>query len=171
MPAELSRAQLDDLKRRFDGECYLASGPARRTHLPLRAFGRANHAQPNPSGRERLRVLCGETAALFGFIENVKASAVEDKTERTGFRGTGQKVQGGEAARQSAAIQLRGGSFRRARGDVNAQDVEAELREPNGIRPVPAPISSARAGRTRPKVTNSTTSGSGSPVSRCPPKA
>ena len=32
--------------------------------------------------------------------------------------------------------------------------------------PVPAPISSARVGRTRPVVTNSTSSGSGSPVSQ-----
>jgi len=97
--AELDGAQLDDFKRRFDGERYFPGRPARRTHLPRRTFGRANHAKPDSSGRERRRNLCGKTAALFWFIEDVKASAVEDKTERTAFRSGGQKVQGGEAAR------------------------------------------------------------------------
>ena len=135
MTAELGGTQFDNFESRFDGESDLTCRAARRTDLPWRAFGRADEAQPQASGRERRRDPCGKTRPLLGFIEDMKAAAVKDELERTPGRGAGEKVQSCEAAIEIALVQLRGSSFDRERGDIDAQDVKAALRQPKGIGP------------------------------------
>ena len=81
MTAELSGAQLDNFERWFDGDSDLPGRTARRTDLPRWTFGAADEAQPQSSGRERLRDPRGETCALLGFIEDMKAAAVKGEVE------------------------------------------------------------------------------------------
>ena len=137
MSAKLGRAQLDDFKSWFDGQNHLARRPARRTHLPQRSFGRADQAQPQGSGLEHGCDPFSKLRTLLGFVEDMKAAAVKDEPEGTAFRSTGQNVQGGEAARQSATIYFFLGPFDRARSDVDTQYVESVLRKVNRIRPRP----------------------------------
>jgi len=137
MSAELCRAQLYDIKSWLDGQNHLARRLAWRIHLPRRSFGRADQAQLQGSGREHGCDTFNKLRTLLGFVEDMKAAAVKDELEGTAFRSTGQNVQGGEAARQSATIQFFLGPFDRARGDVDTHDVESLLRKVNGFRPLP----------------------------------
>jgi hypothetical protein len=65
---------------------------------------------------------------LLRLVEDVETAAVEDELEWTIRQNGGEKILCCEAARESAAIQLRRGTFDRERGDIDAQDVEAALR-------------------------------------------
>jgi hypothetical protein len=135
MSAELSGTQFDNFKSWFDGDHHLTGRAARRAVLSRRAFCTADKAQPQTSGYERRRDLGGKTCALLGFIEDMKTAAVEGEAEGTVRRGCMKKVQSGKTATQTVTIQLSVGSFDCERGDIDAEHVEAALRQPNGIRP------------------------------------
>jgi len=145
---ELGVTQFDNFERGFDGESDLAGRPTRRTDLPRRAFGRADEAQPQASRRKRRRDPNGEPSALLGFIEDVKAAAIENEMEGTIGLGSGQKIQGCETTTRKPTPQFRVGSFDRQGGDIDAQHVEAALRQPDRIRP------RARADLQRPRGPN-----------------
>jgi hypothetical protein len=132
MIAEFGDAQFDNFESRFDGESDFTGRAARRTRLTRWTFGAADEAQPQASGRERRRDPRGKTRTLLGFIEDMEAAAVKDELEGTLRRGGGEKVHGGETATQIATVQLCGGSFGREWGDIDANYVEAALRQPNG---------------------------------------
>lgn len=132
---ELGAAQFDNFELWFDGQNDLPSRAARRTNVPWRTFGRADEAQPDGTRRERRGDLRGKTSAFLRFVEDMKATAVKNKLERSSIRGGGQKVQRGETAIETVAFQLGVGSFDRERGDIDAKYVEAALRQPKGIRP------------------------------------
>ena len=166
MIAELGGTQFDNFESRLDGESDLTGRALRRTNLPRAAFGRADDAEPETSGSQCRRNLYGKTRPLFGFIEDMKAAAIKDEMEWTTGRGGDEKIQCSEAA-----TKLRPSSFAMALSTASGATSIPKTSKPRSASqrafvPVPAPISSIREGRMRPEVTNSTSSGSGSPVSQ-----
>jgi hypothetical protein len=65
----------------------------------------------------------------------MKAAAVEHELEGTfGWRRS-EKIQGSKAAAEGASLQFGAGSFDGTRRDIDAENVEAALGQPNRIRP------------------------------------
>ena len=95
--------------------------PMRLSHKPPSASAVATRAANRP--------------AFLGFIEDMKAAAVKNELEWTLGWGNGKEIQRGETASETATIQFRIGSFDRERGDIDAQDLETALRQPDRIGP------------------------------------
>ena len=132
---ELSGAEFDDFQSRFDGQGDLPGRAPRRTDLPRRTFGRADQAQPQAARGQYCCNPCGKMRPLLRLIEDMEAAAVEDELEWSIRQSGGEEILCCEAATQNPAIQLRRGTFHCERGDVDAQDLEAALRQPKSIRP------------------------------------
>src|ERR671919_2279192 len=96
------------------------------------AFGAADQAQPQAVLDELGRHVLGK-AGLFAFtIENVKAAAIEYELERATGRRGGEEIEGLEATPSlRLGPRLLDGVFR----DVDAQHVEAMLRQEQRVRP------------------------------------
>ena len=133
--AELGAAEFQNFQSRLEGEGDLAGRATRWTHFPRRTFGRADQAQPQAARGQYRCNPCGKIRPLLRLIEDMEAAAVEDELEWTIRRSAGEEILGREAATQSATIQLRRGTFDRERRDIDAQDLEAPLRQPKSIRP------------------------------------
>ena len=117
---------------------------ARMTSLAERRGGPTSRGGPSveptrlshrPPGASAAATRAEKTRSLLGFIENMEAAAVKNELERPPVRKSGQKVQSGETATETATLQFGVGSFDSKRCDIDAKYVEAALRQPKGIRP------------------------------------
>src|SRR4030095_7247699 len=131
-PRNLRRTQLHDFQRWLDRVHHIARAPSGRAFIARRAFGAADGAQP-PAVLDEVRPhVLGKAGSLAFTIEHVKAAAVEYELERAAGRRGGEEVDGLEA---TLSVRLgprpRDGDFR----DVDAQHVEAMLRQEDRVRP------------------------------------
>ena len=77
----------------------------------------------------------GEASAFSGFVEDMKATAVEDEIKRAAGRRRSEKVQCREAAGQIATIHFGIGPFDCKRRNIDSEYIETAFSQPNCVRP------------------------------------
>ena len=98
------------------------------------SFGAADQAQPHAGSRQCGSDLCREPLSLARFIEDMKATAVKHKVERTVGRRSSEYVPCSEAAAERASFKFGVGSFDGERRDIDPEYVETAFGQPNGVR-------------------------------------
>src|SRR5690606_25964988 len=131
--AEFDGVHFEDLQTRLDGVRHVAQASPRRTVIAIGAFRTPHQTQPEAVLRQNGGYALGKQRLIGRVVEHVEAAHIEHKVERRSGHLILQEIQCFESYGQVGVVDLRAGQLDRNIGNVDAEDVEALLSEPDGV--------------------------------------